>query len=440
MSINKLRILPGLLITLALLMTTNLALAQTTFDWKRFAGHTVNVALHKQPWSDVIAPLVPEFERLTGIKARVEVLPEDQHRQKLTVAFTAGRGDIDVFASQKWNEGLKYYFAKWYEPLDNYVKNSEITSPDLGFTDFVPSAIEDATIRGVLVGLPLYAETLILAYRKDLFREANLSVPDTITELEEAAKKFTDKQKGQYGLCLRGMGAATTGIFGAFLYSMGGSWADEKRNPALTTPAALKTLELYARLTREYGPPGVVNYHWFQCQSLFATGKAAMWIDANSLVPPLLDAAKSQVADKVSYAMFPKGPGGRKPGFGGWHLAIHPSSQSKGPAWYFIQWATNKANTLKAQLKGVPTARFSAWQSEEIRRDARYADLNNATLETLKLKGLPSFGPPWVAIGEIRDIIGAVVVTAIEGGDIKATAENAVQQIQAVRKRTDDLN
>jgi hypothetical protein len=33
------------------------------------------------------------------------------------VAFTAGRADIDVFGSQRHQEGVKYYLAKWYEPL-----------------------------------------------------------------------------------------------------------------------------------------------------------------------------------------------------------------------------------------------------------------------------------------------------------------------------------
>lgn len=73
--------------------------AQQGFDWRRFDGQTVNVALAKQPWSDFITPLIPEFERLTGIKVRLEVLPEDQNRQKLAIAFAVGRGDIDVFGS-----------------------------------------------------------------------------------------------------------------------------------------------------------------------------------------------------------------------------------------------------------------------------------------------------------------------------------------------------
>ena len=45
-----------------------------SFDWKKHQGQTINVALAKQPWSDFITPLIPEFEKLTGIKVRLEVL------------------------------------------------------------------------------------------------------------------------------------------------------------------------------------------------------------------------------------------------------------------------------------------------------------------------------------------------------------------------------
>src|SRR6187551_2356972 len=100
------------------------------FDWKKYSGRTVNVALAKQPWSDFITPLIPEFEQLTGIKVRLEVLPEDQNRQKLAVAFTANRGDIDVFGSQRHNEGAKYHAAKWYEPLKPLVDNKTLTATD----------------------------------------------------------------------------------------------------------------------------------------------------------------------------------------------------------------------------------------------------------------------------------------------------------------------
>lgn len=408
------------------------------FDWKKYSGRTVNVSIAKQPWSDFITPLIPEFEKLTGIKVRLEVLPEDQNRQKLAIAFTANRGDIDVFGSQRHNEGAKFQLAKWYEPLQPLVDNKALTAPDFDLPDFAPQAITDATVANQLIGIPLYIELQVMAYRKDLLQQAGLKVPETLDELEAAAKKITDKEKGIYGICMRGKGAATTTVYSGILHSMGGNWVAKNGNPAFTSPEAIKAFDYYGRLSRDSGPPGIENYHWLQCQNLFASGKAGFWTDSNIFYATLLDPTKSKVADSVGFAVFPAGAGGHKPAGGGWYLSISSKSKNKDPAWYFIQWAVSKENALKAQLASIPTGRLSAWESPAFKQSDKAPELTKATLDSLKLKDTPSWGPPFVAVGEIRDVLGAVVVTAIQNGDVKTAAEKADAQIQAIRQKTEN--
>ena len=407
------------------------------FDWKKYSGSTVNVALAKQPWSDFITPLIPEFEQKTGIKVRLEVLPEEQNRQKLAIAFTANRGDIDVFGGQRHNEGAKFEKAKWYEPLKPLVDNKALTSPDFDFADFAPQAVNDATVNSQLIGIPLYSELQVMAYRKDLLKQAGLDVPKTLDELEAAAKKITDKEKGVYGICMRGKGAATTTIYSGILHSMGGNWVDKNGDPAFTTPEAIKAFEYYGRITRESGSPGAENLHWLQCQNLFASGKAGFWLDSNIFYAPFLDPAKSRVVNDVGVAVLPAGSAGHKPAGGGWYLSISSKSKNKEAAWYFIQWAVSKENALKAQLVAIPTGRLSAWEDPSFKSSDKSPELTKATLDSLKLKDTPSWGPPFVAVGEIRDVLGAVVVTAIQNGDIKAAAEKAQVQIQAIRQKTE---
>lgn len=426
-----------LLLSLSLCALCVPAIAQDAFNWKKFTGQTINVSLAKQPWSDFITPRIPEFERLTGIKVKLEVLPEDQNRQKLAIAFSSGRGDIDVFGSQRHQEGAKYFAAKWYEPLKSHIANRGLTAPDFDYADFAPQALNDVTISGEVVGIPLYSELQVLAYRKDLLNQAGLKVPETLDELETAAKKLTDKSKGQYGICLRGKGAATTTIYAGILHSMGGSWVDAKGDPAFTTPEAIKAFDYYGRMAREYGPPGGTNYHWLQCQSLMASGGAAFWTDSNIFFAPLLDPKKSVVADKLGFTILPAGAGGHKPAGGGWFLSIYSKSAHKDAAWYFIQWAISKNNALNAQLAAIPTGRVSAWASEEFKKTDKAPELTKATLDSLKLQGTPSWGPPFVAVGEIRDVLGNVVVTAIEGGDTKAAAQKANDQIKVIRSKTE---
>ena len=67
--------------------------ANAAIDWKQFAGQTITLAGAIHPWSNAIAPLLPDFTKLTGIKVvtdfRLEttylgalpVQPADQHPQ-----------------------------------------------------------------------------------------------------------------------------------------------------------------------------------------------------------------------------------------------------------------------------------------------------------------------------------------------------------------------
>ena len=409
-----------------------------TFDWRRYQGATVNVSLSKWLFNDLLKPRIGEFEALTGIKANVDVLPEIQNRQKVTVAFTSGGKGIDVFTTQGRNEGLQYYRAGWYDEIDKYLSDPTVTPADYGFpADFVPSTLADGFVAGKRISIPIYASTIVLAYRKDLLTAAGVGVPETFEDFEEAAKRLTDKQKGQYGLCLRGIGPGAAAIVGSFFHSMGGSWTDEKGDPALLTPQVIGAAQLYSRLLQQYGPPGFLNVDWLQCQNLFAAGKIAMWLDANATMPPLLDPAKSQVAGKTGFALMPRGASGRIPGFNSPGLAIYSGSQNKGPAWYFILWATNAANNLNAQLNGVPTPRLSAWQSKQVTADEKFAELRDVTLKTMQLEKLSSYNAPFVAVPEIREIFGAAMSTAIQGGDIPQALSTAVTQIQAVRRKTE---
>ncbi len=45
-------------------------------DWKQFQGTTLNLFFVKHPWQSAIEPLLPQFEKLTGIKLNVTTAAE----------------------------------------------------------------------------------------------------------------------------------------------------------------------------------------------------------------------------------------------------------------------------------------------------------------------------------------------------------------------------
>ena len=65
---------------------------------------------------------------------------------------------------------------------------------------------------------------------------------------------------------------------------------------------------VYQTLLRNSGPQGVAGFNWNEAQSLFAQGRAAMWLDGVGFAPPLENRERSRIVGKVGYGIFPAGP------------------------------------------------------------------------------------------------------------------------------------
>ncbi|HTU03603.1 MAG TPA: hypothetical protein VMG58_17355, partial [Candidatus Sulfotelmatobacter sp.] len=72
----------GWLICLAVVLLVGSATAQT-FNPQIAKGTTIRVIQNKGTVGLAVEALLPEFEKLTGIKVQYETYPEDQYRQKV---------------------------------------------------------------------------------------------------------------------------------------------------------------------------------------------------------------------------------------------------------------------------------------------------------------------------------------------------------------------
>ncbi|MDN5362228.1 MAG: multiple sugar transport system substrate-binding protein, partial [Moorella sp. (in: firmicutes)] len=291
-------------------------------EGNKLAGQTIRFVAANHNWTDTIKPLIPEFEKQTGIKVNMESYSEDPLTQKLTVEFTSGTSTIDVFMSRPLQEGKLFSKNKWYEPLNNYINDSKKTPSDWEWNDFQKSAVQATTNNGNIFAVPIITEWEMIFYRKDLFQQANLTPPTTLDELEAAAKKLNNPAAGIAGIASRGQRGLAVTQFSSYLYGFGGDFLKDGKC-VLDTPEAVKAFQYYGKMLHDYGPPGATNMSWPQVSALFASGKAAMMTDASSMLPGLLDPQKSKVADKLGFAVFPAGPKGAHPySVVPWSLAI----------------------------------------------------------------------------------------------------------------------
>ncbi|PLS18778.1 ABC transporter substrate-binding protein [Bacillus sp. M6-12] len=380
------------------------------------------------PWTEAIEPLIPEFEKETGIKVKLEKYFEDQLTQKLSTEFTSGSKSIDVYMIRPLQEGKLFNINGWADDISSYTSDAE-----WDIKDFSPSSIDSLKADEKMFGIPLVTEREILYYRKDIFEKNNLTPPKTLEEVKAVAEKLNDPKNDFYGIVSRGQRSPSVTQFSSYLYGFGGDFFVDGK-AALDTPEAIEAFKFYGSMLKDYGPPGVLNMSWPQASGLFGQGKAAMYTDADSIYPNLLDPAKSTVGDKVGFVEFPSGPNGQHPyNVTSWGLAMNPKSEHKDASWEFLKWATSKEIVGKIQSTGVPGPRQSVWDSPDGTKS--FPEELVAVINKSNEMGKEYDRPLVIKVNEARDIIGGVIVAAISGKDVEKAAKDANKQFQELLDR-----
>ncbi|MDO5023024.1 MAG: extracellular solute-binding protein, partial [Eubacteriales bacterium] len=249
-----------------------------------------------------------------------------------------------------------------------------------------------------------------------------------LDELWAAAEALTDVDAGVYGIVSRGLTAAAVTQFSSYLFSMGGDFLDEEGNANLDTPEAIKAFKFYGDMLREFGPPGVASMHWQQCAALYASGKAAMYTEADAIFNNAVNAKESVVADKTGYALF---PGSSFYNIPSWGLSIGAFTKKAEAAQEFVRWAASKDMTATLQASGIPGARKSVYAIPEA--NVAFPEDLVKVISAAESKDTKGYDRPVItSVSKARDYIGQAIVVAIEGGDVEAAAKEANAGFQSV--------
>jgi len=402
------------------------------------AAETVTIATVNN--SDMIRMqrLAKTFEEQhPDIKLKWVVLEENVLRQRLTTDIATQGGQFDVLTIGMYEAAL-WGEKGWLEPMKDL-------PADYALDDVFPSVREGLSAKGQLYALPFYAEASITYYRKDLFEQAGLKMPEQPTweQMAEFAGKLHQPDKGQYGICLRGKAgwgenmALITTVANAY----GARWFDEQWKPEFTGSEWKNALNFYVDTMNKYGPPGASSNGFNENLALFNSGKCAMWVDASVAGSFVTDKSQSKVADSVGFTFAPTQVTDKGASWlYSWALAIPTSSKSKDAAKTFSAWATSKAyGELVAEKDGVanvpPGTRASTY-SDAYMKAAPFAKV---TLDSLKkanpadpsAKPVPYVGIQLVTIPEFQAIgtaVGKLFAAALTGQMKPEQALQAAQQ------------
>src|SRR5438046_9288224 len=139
------------------------------------------------------------------MKVKWETLTEIQARQKLTVEMTANSGGIDAFFTSLHVEKKRFWKAGWYHPLNKFLDDKSLTSPDFDWKDFTPAARAGVTQPdGSISALAAVVDANVFFSRKDLFGAKGLTPLKMLAELEPLVKKLP-APPSTYASALRGL-------------------------------------------------------------------------------------------------------------------------------------------------------------------------------------------------------------------------------------------
>ena len=408
-----------ILIFLFSLYLSTSALAQTK---------EIRVLLGNHPYGDLVKAAIPDFEKATGIRVKVEQLQESQLSTKLATEFATRSSTVDVFMTRPLQEAKMFYKNDWNEPLT------------MDFTDYPKNVMSVVTFGGKVYIVPLVMDWEVIYYRKDLFQKAGVKVPTNFTELEAAARKLNSDAVA--GIASRGKGAAAVTQLSSYVYNYGGLYLD-KGVAVFDSKPAVDAIRFYGKLLSNYGPKGVTAMSWENILPLFQAGKIAMWTDTAVFYGQVVDPAKTQVAAaNVGIANFPAGPKMNTPYFStAWGMTVAKQSKNKDLAMRFLQWATSKEMATKGMLAGITMARSSVWEDKAV-----LATVDRGLIETRAYAakyGNPLDRPFMSAVGEVRDLIGELVVESIntkgESPSLEKMAKEKAARVNEILKETGEF-
>ena len=403
-------------------------------------GKTIYMAMISVPGIPQALSHLGEFERETGIKVNIEMLPEKTLREKTTADLAFGTGIYDGIMY-----GLMYVTpyaeGKMLMPLDQFIKNEDPAYlKRIKIDDYIKRALDVNSYGGSLYGLPFYAESTFLFYRKDLFAEAGLTEPRSVKDIWNAAEKLT-KKPNLYGIVMRGLrgGGLNVYTWTGWLWGYGGKFFDKNMKPVLDSTEVIASVKSYAGILKKYGPPGVAGFDWSAVRTYATEGRAAMFYDATPFVS-MVDAPSSKTKGKWNVVVPNKikGPTGLPfaPSIYTWSFGISSHASEPWAAWKFISWITSYEMSEKLIKDGFTFAgcldRKSQVEEHPEIANSYWAKKDLDALAAAPLDYRPRI-KEWPSVG---DAIGAALSDVISGKKTAAEAFKAVnKQIYMIMKR-----
>ncbi|MFE2235959.1 extracellular solute-binding protein [Streptomyces sp. NPDC059442] len=379
----------------------------------------------------VLQPELDRFEKQTGIKVKLEVVPWADLLNRILTAATSGQGPDVLNIGNTWSASLQSTGALL--PWD--AKNFEAIG---GKDRFVESALGSTGVQAQdPAAVPLYSMAYALYYNKKMFKDAGIEKPPaTWDELIATGQKLTKDGKAAIGVEGANLSNNIHQVFvlgkqhGADFFT-----ADGKAD--FTSDSAVAAVKQYVDLmaTHKIVAPGNAEYAQNQSLSDFAKDKTAMvlWQTASATFK-----AQGMIDDEWGVAPAPVPSG--EPGAGkqtnsmvaGINLAVFKNTKNLDGAMKFVKFMTSdeEQKTLNKAYGSIPPVKTA--QQDPAFSDPALAVLRDTLATSASaLPQVPEESQFETVVGTaVKELFAdAAAGRAVTTESVKAKLEKAQQQM-----------
>lgn len=214
-----------------------------------------------------------------GVEVSVEKVAFNEMYEKLSTAATSG--DVPDIMHTNFGGTAYLYAAGSIMPMDDIIN-------EIGAEDFSPAYKKVLTgSDGQIYGLPDWAMHTSVWYRKDIFEEQGIQIPETWDDFLAAAEKINTEEVSGFAVPLDGVQVAAQTLYemmcSAGVYFMdpetGEYCFDQEREEAVDV------IEYLVSLYKNASPAGSLTWSWGDYRNALAvTGTCAMTLDMGAVI------------------------------------------------------------------------------------------------------------------------------------------------------------
>ncbi len=317
------------------------------------SGESVTVAIWDNAQLSGLKEIIEDFTEESGIQAELQVIPWEQYWTLLEAG--AQGGDMpDIFWMHS-NYSQKFMSNDLLLDLTDRISGSDVIDLDNYYADIT----ELYQLDGRTYAIPKDYDTIGLWYNKELFDEAGLSYPDetwTWNTLAEAAKKLTDKEKGQFGFVCPA--ANNQDGYYNVIYAMGGSVLNEDKTKSnWDSPETIQAMNWWMDNLVSVSMPSPQMMAENALDVLFGSKKAAMVIQGSWMVANFKE--NEYIDANCDVAVLPMAEDGtRKTIYNGLGWAANADVENPEECWKLLEYLGSEKAQEKQAALGVTMSAY----------------------------------------------------------------------------------